>query len=228
MSIVVPLGEQRHHGHWPWLTLAIILASTTIALVCAVGGEAGRTELISRWGMSPARLDALWARPWTAWFGTDGATMVTTQFVHAGWLHLLGNMAYLWVFGMPVERRYGAALLLVLFVILGGAANLAAAFDAPNAATPVIGASGGVSAVIGAYLLLLPGQRIGFYLPLGFYLQFVRVPGLLVIGSWFLLQMIYTVYGPLSGAVAWRVHITGFAGGMLLAVVLLVLRWPRR
>mgnify|MGYP001278405260 CR=1 FL=1 len=228
MSIVVPLGHERRNIHWPWLTLAIILASTAIAVICAAGGDTGRAELISRWGMSPARLDALWARPWPEWFGADGMTMVTTQFVHAGWLHLLGNMAYLWVFGMPVERRYGAGLLLLLFVVLGGAANMAAAYDAPNAATPVIGASGGVSAIIGAYLLLLTGQRIGLYLPLGFYLQFVRVPALLVIGSWFLLQMIYTVYGPLSGAVAWRVHITGFAGGMLLAIALLVLRWPRR
>jgi membrane associated rhomboid family serine protease len=86
--------------------------------------------------------------------------------------------------------------------------------------TPVIGASGGVSALIGIYLGLFPVSRMGLWLPLGLYLQFARVPAILVIGSWFTLQLIYTVFGGQDGAVAWWAHIAGFVAGVVVAILL--------
>jgi membrane associated rhomboid family serine protease len=85
--------------------------------------------------------------------------------------------------------------------------------------TPIIGASGAISAVVGAYLGLFPSRRIGLFLPLGLYLQFAQVPSLLVIGSWFTLQLLYTVFGPINAAVAWWTHLAGFALGLSIALM---------
>jgi len=140
--------------------------------------------------------------------------------LHASWLHLLGNMAYLWVFGMPLERRFGRWMLVLAFFLIGGLANLILVAEMRDSATPVIGASAGVSAVIGCYLGMFPRKRLGLYIPLGFYVQFAKVPALIVIGSWFLLQVIYTLFSPVIGEVAWRVHVTGFLSGFILALML--------
>ena len=101
--------------------------------------------------------------------------------------------------------------MVVVFVICGALANLFVAVRLPELISPIVGASGAVSAVVGAYLGLFPTRRIGLLLPLGLYLQFARVPAVIVIGSWFTLQLVYTVLGPISGVVAWWTHMAGFA-----------------
>jgi membrane associated rhomboid family serine protease len=108
----------------------------------------------------------------------------------------------------------------LLFVLLGAVANLFVALRVPELERSVIGASGGVSAVIGIYLGLFPSRRIGLWLPLGLFLQFARIPALLVIGSWFTLQLLYTVFGPMSDAVAWWTHVAGFLAGLAVAMLL--------
>lgn len=105
-------------------------------------------------------------------------------------------------------------------LVLGSLANLYVVFQLAETSVPVVGASGGVSAIIGIYLGLFPGRRMGLWIPLGLYLQFARVPALLVIGSWFTLQLLYSVFGPMSGAVAWWSHVAGFVAGLLTAVIL--------
>ena len=109
---------------------------------------------------------------------------------------------------------------MVLVFVLGGAlANLFVAMRLPELTSPIIGASGAVSAVVGAYLGLFPSRRIGMLLPLGLYLQFARVPSVLVIGSWFTLQLVYTVLGPITGVVAWWTHMAGFTLGLIFALL---------
>jgi len=146
-------------------------------------------------------------------------TTVSSIFIHSNWLHLLGNLAYLWVFGMPVEKRLGPFGLMTVFLLGGALANVKVSLRVPQLDTPIIGASGAVSAVVGASLGLFPRRRIGMFLPLGLYLQFARVPALLVIGSWFTLQLLYTVFGPINGAVAWWTHVAGFALGLSLVLL---------
>jgi membrane associated rhomboid family serine protease len=107
----------------------------------------------------------------------------------------------------------------VVFVFGGALANLFVAMRLPDLTSPIIGASGAVSAVVGAYLGLFPFRRIGMLLPLGLYLQFARVPAVLVIGSWFTLQLVYTVLGPITGIVAWWTHMAGFALGLIFALL---------
>jgi membrane associated rhomboid family serine protease len=173
------------------------------------------------WGFVPANVLAALEELSTSWTSIVLLKLFTSLFVHGDWLHLAGNLAYLWVFGITVERALGHWGMAVGFLVLGAFANLCLAWQmGADARSPVVGASGGVSALIGIYLGLFPVSRMGLWLPLGLYLQFARVPALLVIGSWFTLQLIYTVFGTHDGAVAWWVHVAGFLAGVVVAVLL--------
>jgi membrane associated rhomboid family serine protease len=139
-------------------------------------------------------------------------------FLHADWAHLLGNLLFLLIFGWPAERAMGPWRFLVVFLLGGAVANLAAAIAIGTPDRLIIGASGAVSALIGAYLALFPGARLGLVVPLGLFLQFVKVPAALLIGVWALLQLVFTFIGPAFGAVAWSAHLAGFAFGGAFAL----------
>lgn len=170
-------------------------------------------------GANPADLAALLARPGLDASNPEWLRLVLALFIHSGWLHLLGNLAYLWVFGIPVERRLGPLNLALVFILGGALAHLILAVQLPQLDTAVIGASGAVSAVVGAYLGLFPGRRIGLFLPLGLFVEFTRVPALLVIGSWFSLQLVYSAVGPITAAMAWWTHLAGFTLGLIFALL---------
>ena len=150
----------------------------------------------------------------------DGSALrlVTALFLHADWAHLLGNLVFLLIFGLPAERTMGPWRFLALFLLGGAFSNLAAviAIDSPDRV--VIGASGAVSAVIGAYLALFPTAKLGVVLPLGLFLEFVKAPASLLIGIWALLQVVFAYTGPAFGAVAWSAHIAGFLFGVVFAL----------
>ena len=135
-------------------------------------------------------------------------------------MHLVGNLLFLLIFGLPAERSLGAWRFLVLFLLGGALANLAAALLMGAPARSIIGASGGVSAVIGAYLALFPNARLGVVVPLGLWLEFIRVPAAVLIGLWAVLQLAFTFVGPNFGAVAWWAHLTGFLVGAVFALML--------
>ena len=145
--------------------------------------------------------------------------LVTALLLHADWSHLLGNLVFLLIFGLPAERAMGPLRFLALFLLGGAAANLAAVLAIGTPDRLIIGASGAVSALIGAYLALFPGARLGLVLPLGLFLQFVKVPAALLIGVWALLQIVFTFIGPAYGAVAWSAHLAGFAFGGAFALL---------
>ena len=170
-------------------------------------------------GAVPADTAIMLKRSPGQWLDSGLLALFTSLFVHASWLHLVGNLAYLWVFGVKVEQKLGAFFMTALFFFGGSLAHVIVALKLPMLETPVIGSSGAVSAVVGAYLGLFPSQRIGLFLPLGLYLQFARVPALLVIGSWFTLQLVYSAFGPITGAVAWWTHLAGFVLGLIFAML---------
>ena len=145
--------------------------------------------------------------------------LVTALFLHADWAHLLGNLVFLLIFGLPAERAMGPWRFLGLFLLGGAVANLAAALTIGAPDRIIIGASGAVSAVIGAYLALFPRAKLGVVLPLGLFLEFVRAPASLLIGIWALLQVVFAYIGPTLGAVAWWAHLAGFAFGVVFAVL---------
>ena len=202
----------------------------TLALVVACGvafgwelgllarGKAAFEAAITAWGVVPGRLTAAWGRG--EFLSGESMTLLTSQFLHAGWLHLLGNLLYLWIFGNNVEDRFGRVGFLLFYLTGGVVAGLAQVAIDPGSTIPTIGASGAIAATLGAYLVLYPGARVTSLIFLGFFYQLVRIPAAIVLGLWFLLQLIEGVgsLGPIEGGgVAFFAHIGGFAFGALVA-----------
>lgn len=215
-AIVSPWSENQPGP--PYVTIGISLSCIFLYLVYASLVPMTQQAMIDIGGMQPSVTASLLHQPVSTWWNVTALSVFTALLVHDSWLHLLGNLVYLWVFGMKVEQRLGMLGMLLLFFAGGALANVIVALRLPTLTTPIIGASGAVSAVIGAYLGLFPARHIGLFLPLGLYLQFARVPAIFVIGSWFTLQLLYTVFGPINAAVAWWTHLAGFALGISFAL----------
>ena len=186
------------------LWLAFLWSSTRL--------PAARQGLLQAWGALAGGADSR----------LDLETMLrlfTALFLHAGWAHLLGNLVFLLIFGLPAEKAMGPWRLLLLFLLGGAVANLAALLLLAGPGRVIIGASGAISALIGAYLALFPRARLGVVLPLGLVLEFVRAPASLLIGIWALLQVVFAYIGPAFGMVAWGAHVAGFVFGVVFALV---------
>ena len=208
----------RQHRLILWATPLLFAILWLSYVVAALRAPPGSITTALDWGVLTGGLDSVeaWRRALA-----DGSVLrlFSGLFLHADWIHLLGNLVFLLIFGLPAERTMGGWRFLLLFLLGGAFSNLAAvlAIGAPDRV--VIGASGAVSALIGAYLALFPGARLGVVLPLGLFLQFVRVPAFLLIGMWALLQFGFAYSGPAFGAVAWVAHVAGFLFGVLFALV---------
>jgi membrane associated rhomboid family serine protease len=145
----------------------------------------------------------------------------TSMFLHGGWLHLGGNMLYLWIFGDNVEDRLGPVRFLVFYLACGLAAALTQIYINPTSKIPMVGASGAVAGVLGAYLVLFPHARVLALIPIVFFFQIVELPALLFLGFWFLMQFLngaisITAANYATGGVAWWAHIGGFVSGVVL------------
>src|SRR6266568_688712 len=147
------------------------------------------------------------------------ATVLTSMFMHSGWLHILGNMWFLWVFGNNIEDSMGHARFVVFYLLCGVAAAAAQMLTDPRSVVPMVGASGAISGVMGAYILLYPRVRVHTLVPLGFFVTTVALPAYVMLGYWFLLQLLMGAVGSLSrveGGVAVWAHVGGFVAGMAL------------
>ena len=145
------------------------------------------------------------------------ATVFTSMFLHGGWMHLIGNMLYLWIFGDNVEDSMGHGRFVLFYLLCGVAAVFAQSLPDTASQVPMIGASGAISGVLGAYLLLYPHARVLVLIPLGFFTQIVRLPAGIVLGLWFALQLLSSLATPPGGAgVAFGAHIGGFIAGLAL------------
>jgi membrane associated rhomboid family serine protease len=200
-----------------WATPALFAALWVAFLWAATRPIAAHDNLLLDWGALSGGLST--PQDWMAAI-RDGSALrlFTALFLHADWAHLLGNLVFLLIFGLPAERTMGPWRFLILFLLGGAFSNLAAvlAIGAPDRV--IIGASGAVSAVIGAYLALFPRAKLGVVVPLGLFLEFVKAPASLLIGIWALLQVIFAYIGPAFGAVAWSAHIAGFLFGIVFAL----------
>lgn len=203
----------------PWVIISITMISILVKLAYSFLAPLEQQILIEVAGVVPGRTSGLREFTLIQWLAAHGSTLLVSLFVHSDWLHLAGNLAYLWVFGVKVEQKLGSFFMACVFVLGGALAHIVVALRVPELAAPIIGSSGAVSAVVGTYLGLFPASRIGLFLPLGIYLQFAHVPALLVIGSWFTLQLVYSAFGPITGAVAWWTHLAGFMLGLMFALL---------
>ncbi len=146
-------------------------------------------------------------------------SVLYSMFLHGGWLHLLGNMLFLWVFGNNIEDRFGRLRYLLFYLICGYAASYGFALANPDSGTALIGASGAIAGVLGAYLVLYPGARVWSLVPILLFLP-LRLPAWLVLGAWFVLQWVYAAGFAVSsaGSVGYLAHVVGFVVGALIAL----------
>ncbi len=166
--------------------------------------------------------------------GTPGpfaVTLITSMFMHAGWLHILGNMIYLWVFGDNIENSMGHLRYFIFYLICGLGANFLEIVTAVGSHTPGLGASGAIAGILGAYLMLYPGSKVRTLIPIVFIFLPIRLPAWVLIGFWFLLQLLNGIVAlsskaaAASGGVAYWAHVGGFATG---AALIWLFRHPQR
>jgi membrane associated rhomboid family serine protease len=231
---VIPLRDANPTRRTPVLTLALVIAcfvafAWELGLI-ASGGESALDEFLTKWGVVPADLTAAWGQG--RFISHETTTLITSQFLHGSWLHLLGNMLYLWIFGNNVEDRFGRAGFLLFYLVGGILAGLSQVAIDPNSTVPTIGASGAIAATLGAYFVLFPRARVTSLVFLGFFYQLINVPAIIVLGFWFVLQLIdgLTSLGDVQtgGGVAFFAHIGGFLGGAVLARLAVFLAGRRR
>ncbi len=229
---MIPLRDANPTRQTPVVTLGLIVACFVVfayelGLLASAGPDA-LDAFATAWGVVPADLTAAWAHG--EYLSAETATLVTSQFIHASWLHLLGNLLYLWIFGNNVEDRFGRAGFLAFYLTGGVVAALAQVAIDPTSTTPTIGASGAIAATLGAYLVLFPRARVTSLVFLIFFYQLIDVPAIIVLAFWFVLQLIDGIASlgatDLTSGIAVFAHIGGFAYGA--AIGALVLAWSRR
>ncbi|MEW5827292.1 MAG: rhomboid family intramembrane serine protease [Chloroflexota bacterium] len=185
-------------------------------------GPQGVGRLFSTWGLIPARL---LADPASSWM-----TVFTSMFLHGGWLHILSNMWVLFIFGDNVEDRLGHGRYLVFYLVSGVAAALLQSLFTAGSSGPVIGASGAIAGVLGAYLLFFPRARIVTLVFIFVFITTIEIPAVLFLGVWFILQLFSGAVAlgeGVSSGVAWWAHIGGFAFGMAATLIFGVRRARR-
>jgi len=213
---MIPLHDDNPTHSFPIVTIAFITSCVMIFLWQLSLGE-GINKAIYGLGAIPAVLFGFKSLPPEAVMVPDWATAITSMFLHGGWMHLLGNMLYLWIFGNNIEDAMGHRRFIVFYIVCGLAALFANALPDPHSAIPMIGASGAISGVLGAYLLLFPHARILVAIPLGIIFFTTRLPAGWVLAFWFILQIINVqLTSSQQGGVAWGAHVGGFVAGLVL------------
>jgi membrane associated rhomboid family serine protease len=222
---VIPLRDANPTRRTPVVTIALIAICFVIFAYelgrLGSGGMDALDAFATEWGIVPRDLTRAWASG--ANLGGEALTLITSQFLHGGWLHILGNMLFLWIFGNNVEDRLGRIRFLAFYLIGGIVAGLTQVAIDPDSAVPTIGASGAIAATLGAYVVLFPRARITSLVFLVFFYQLIDVPAVVVLVFWFVLQLIDGIASlgvtDASGGVAFFAHIGGFVFGAVVALI---------
>ncbi len=208
---MLPLGDDNSTRRtFPIITYALIALNVVVFLLELGSGDA----FINKWSFTPSQFAAA---P-----GSQFVTIFSSMFMHAGWVHLLGNMLYLWIFGDNVEDRLGHLRYLIFYLVCGVAATFAQYAFNIGSSVPNLGASGAIAGVLGAYIIMFPGERVRVL----FGYAVVQMSAIVVIGFWIVLQVISSVsaFTPSSqtgdGGVAYMAHVGGFAAGIVLTFLL--------
>jgi membrane associated rhomboid family serine protease len=213
-----PISDDNPRRHLkPYVNYALIALCVLVFLWQASLGEEGEILSLYQFGMIPVRLIGGEQLPPELAVVPAWSTVLTSMFMHGGWLHLGGNMLYLWIFGDNIEDSMGHVRYLVFYVLCGTAAALAQGFVDPTSAVPMVGASGAISGVLGAYILLHPGATVRVLIFLGFFATVAHIPALIVLGIWFALQLFSGLATPVGEpGVAFWAHVGGFVAGLVL------------
>lgn len=218
-----PVTDTVRSRTFPFVNVAIIIACFAVFVYELTLSLVDLNEFFLDYGLVPDELTNWLKDP--SGFG-EPATLVTSMFLHGGWLHVIGNMLYLWVFGDNVEDAFGHVKYAMFYVVVGaGAAGTQVAIDTTSL-VPTIGASGAIAGVLGAYLILYPRATVGTVVPLLWFFGPIPVPAIFLIGLWFLMQLMTGVASlggeaqGVSDGVAVFAHIGGFVAGLVIVFVM--------
>jgi rhomboid family protein len=206
MGGLIPLGDvSRRPTRIPVVTILIILVNAFVFILELTGGEA----FVTRWSAIPAQIFS----------GHQWITILTAMFMHASWSHIIGNMVFLWAFGPEIEDAMGRGRYLVFYLFGGLVAMIAQVGASPHSTVPNLGASGAIAAVMGAFLVTYPRDRIRSILLIFIFVKVTFIPAALLIGVWFLTQLLNAgqVAHAQTGGVAYLAHVGGFIFGALTA-----------
>ena len=230
---MIPLRDANPTRRTPLVTLALVIACFVVfawelGLMASGGERRARRTSSPKWGVVPADLTAAWGRG--DYLSRETATLVTSQFLHGGWLHLLGNMLYLWIFGNNVEDRFGRVGFLAFYLARRRARRRCRRSPSTRPRRSRRSARpGAIAATLGAYFVLFPRARVTSLVFLGFFYQLIDVPAIIVLGFWFVLQLIdglTSARGRSRPAAGWRSSPT--SAGSWSARVAWLMPWRRR
>lgn len=228
-----PLKDENPTRRVPVFTVAFIVLCTLIFFMQFSAGAAGMQRIVVQYGLIPGAL--LGTEPAAAGYAAvpPPLTVITSMFLHGGWMHLIGNMLFLWIFGNNIEDELGHGRFILFYLLSGIGAAAAQIIAMPYSNIPMVGASGAISGVLGAYLVLYPRAKILTLIFLGVFITWAHIRAVWFIGGWFLFQTISALAASGgAGGVAWWAHIGGFLAGLLLIFVFrsrrATIRPPRR
>ncbi len=211
---MVPLNDNNPSSTTPVIVYGLIALNIVIFVYQISLGESGLQQFFDKWAIVPADLSGEWF------------TLVTSQFLHGGFLHVGGNMLYLWVFGNNVEDQLGHLKFLVFYLACGALAGLAQWFFDPTSTIPTLGASGAIAGIMGAYIIRFPRAKILTLVPLFIFITTFRIPAIFFLGWWFVQQAFYGVASlgatadTGAGGIAYWAHAGGFVFGVVLGPLL--------
>lgn len=212
---MIPIKDDAPRYSFPFITLLLIAVNTAIFLYQVTLGPKLGQRFVLEYGVIPARIDAAFAGH--AALVPAIEPLFTSMFLHAGWLHLIGNMWFLWIFGDNVEDALGHLNYLLFYLLCGIASGITHTIANSGSHMPALGASGAIAGVMGAYLIFFPRARVLTFV----FIFFVWLPAVIILVYWFLIQFFSGVGSlgvPNAGGVAWWAHIGGFALGALIAL----------
>lgn len=208
---MLPLYDTVRTRTFPFINIVLIAANVLAFLYELQLGPPALESFIFSWGLVPAHLIG---DPSTAW-----TTIFTAMFLHGGWFHLLSNMWFLHIFGDNVEARLGGGRYLIFYLLSGVAAVLLQTYVLPTSQVPMIGASGAIAGVLGAYLISFPRSRIASLVPILFIFTIIEVPAVIFLVFWFIIQLysgLFAMQGGSASGIAWWAHIGGFVFGVIM------------
>ena len=212
---MIPLKDDNPTRIVPFVTVSLIVANAMVFLYqLLLPPDASRT-LVTLFGVTPAQVTgALLHNPGR--LGHAGVTLFTAMFLHGNIMHIAMNMLYLWIFGNNIEDMMGHTRYILFYLLCGLVASITQVIASPASAIPMIGASGAISGILGAYLVLFPAARVLTLVFLVFFVRLVSFPAIIVLGFWFVLQLINAGQMTAGGGVAVLAHIGGFMAGLVL------------
>jgi membrane associated rhomboid family serine protease len=220
---MIPLKDDIPSARLPFVTIALVAINCLVYLYLkSLGGE-GYEKALFRWGTIPYEIShGTELNPEMAFY--IPLTLFTAMFLHGGFLHLAGNMLYLWIFGDNIEDRLGHVKFFIFYILSGLAASLLFVLTSPQSQIPMVGASGAIAGVLGAYMITFPKARILTLVFFGFFIRVTPIPALFLLGFWFLFQLLYALpsIGSTSSGVAFFAHVGGFLAGIVLFKILTI------